>query len=121
GGGVDTDRGRIDADKVIVAAGSRVGALLPRLAEALVPVRQTLVYADVDADPATFPLWVWKGRAAGEMFYGLPQFQRPGIKVARHVLDGPRADPDGTPDAADAEPTLAFLRERLSDPVRAAL
>ncbi len=118
---VHTDRGVLSAERVIVTAGAWTGALVPSLRATLTPIRQTVLYLDVDADPDAFPVWVWKGRTEDEMFYGLPRFQRPGLKIARHVLDGRRDDPDAPAGPPEIDAVLAFARERLRVPVRGVL
>jgi len=117
GPAVVTDRGRLDADRVIVTAGAWVAGLLPALAEPLVPVRQTVVYAEMDGDHAGLPVWIWKGHDDEDLYYGLPEFQRPGIKLARHAM-GPRIDPDAPIDPADTGDVVTFLRERFTAPLR---
>ena len=44
-----------------------------------------------------FPVWVEVGHSLAENWYGLPQFDSLGFKVARHRLTGPSNDPDETP------------------------
>ncbi|MDP2306447.1 MAG: FAD-dependent oxidoreductase [Pseudomonadota bacterium] len=117
---VDTQDGPLRAERIIVTAGAWAGRLLPGLAGRLTPVRQTVVHLAVDGDAAAFPLWAWRG--LGDFYYGLPSFQRPGIKAAKHVLDGPPAlDPDAPVDAPETRDVLAFLEEHLVSPPREVL
>ena len=110
---VETDAGRLLADRVVVAAGPWATRLFPALQPRLTPVRQQVAYVDV-LDAAAFPVWIWADPDA--VFYGLPAFQRPGLKAARHRVQGTADDPDadGTRDLGDV---LAFLRAQLAVPV----
>lgn len=120
---VDTSRGTLRAERIVVTAGAWAGRLLPHLAPLLTPIRQTVAHLDIDGDAAAFPLWAWRG--VGDFYYGLPAFQRPGIKAAKHVLDGSPVDPDAPadapPDASEGREVVAFLNEHLTSPPRAVL
>lgn len=114
---VDTDAGRMTADRVVVAAGPWATRLFPSLRPRLTPVRQRVAYVDMPG-AADFPVWIWADPDA--VFYGLPAFQRPGLKAARHRMQGEPDDPDaeGTRDLDDV---LAFLGTHLAAPVGAVL
>ncbi len=121
---VDTDRGALKAERIVVTAGAWAGRLLPGLAGRLTPVRQTVAHLAVDGDPTAFPLWAWRGLA--DFYYGLPAFptgspQWPGIKAAKHVLDGPAVDPDAPVAPPDVRPVVEFLAEHLVAPPKAVL
>jgi sarcosine oxidase len=116
--GADTTRGRIDADRVIVTAGPWTGRLVPRLRAALAPARQTVVYLDAEVDADRFPVWVGMWDGPNELYYGLPPFGRPGLKIARHFTSEHRDDPDADPGEPDPSHALAFAREHLAAPVR---
>lgn len=112
------DDWRVDAERLIVAAGAWVAKLLPGLASTLRPTRQRVLYF-APADPARFaigqfPVWIYKGQAVEDAFYGMPDFLGGGTKAARHF--GPETDPDA-PDAtigADyVEGVRTFLRQQL--------
>lgn len=87
---------RIVADRLIVAAGAWVGHLLPGLAARLRPTRQQVLYFQPpDATtfaPGRFPVWIYKGKADDDAYYGMPEFLGGGVKAARHA--GPETDPD---------------------------
>src|SRR5439155_21665126 len=51
---VETDRGRYEADRLIVAAGPWLGGLLPELALPLRVTRQPVAYYRPKGDPAPF-------------------------------------------------------------------
>jgi sarcosine oxidase len=108
--GADTSRGRFDADRVVVCAGAWAARLVPRLAR-LAPIAQTVGYFDVDAPG--LPMWAYNG---DDFFYGLPAFQRPGIKAAIHLTSGRRDDPD-TAEGPGVSQVRAFLGEHLARPL----
>ena len=116
---VDTDRGRLRAQHIVVTTGAWSAGLLPGLKHTLVPIRQTVAYVDTDVDAAALPVWAWRGE--GDFFYGLPEFQRPGLKAAKHVVEASGDDPDGDPGPPDVTDVLAFLGEHLAAPPRAVL
>ena len=93
---VITDEARIVADRLIVSAGAWVKRLLPLLPVSLTPTRQQVLYLRA-TDPAPFrigrfPVFIYKGTGDADAFYGMPEFQGLGVKVARH--GGPEFDPD---------------------------
>ncbi len=111
---VVTDDLRIEADRLIVAAGAWVGRLLPDLALPVQPTRQQVLYFRA-ADPAAFgigrfPGFICKGGTVDETFYGMPDYQGLGVKVARH--GGPDADPDD-PDPEIGEAYRSLVRDFL--------
>ena len=119
--GAETSRGRIDAERVIVTAGSWTGRLLPRLAPALSPIRQTVAYLDLEGDHTTMPVWACLFDDPNDFYYGLPPFGRPGVKVARHRTSGRRDDPDEVAGEGDVADVRAFVAEHFAAPVRGVL
>ena len=118
---VDTDRGRLLAERVVVTAGAWVSRLLPALALRLGVARQHVGYFGLGAAPEDmrlprFPVWVYLGAPADGLFYGLPEFGRPGIKAALHRIGGGDDDPDQDPgpDPAAIEHVRAFLARQLA-------
>ena len=100
---VETSAGTMKAECLIVAAGAWAGQLLPFLKPRLQVVRQTVGYfvpADNIADyrPGRFPVCMYMGEEENDVFYGMPEFGRTGVKVARHVRYGRNDDPDDPPD-----------------------
>lgn len=86
---VHTDRGRYEANRLIVSAGPWVAELLDDTLKGLFRVyRQVLYWFDVAARyeeflPGRFPVFIW-GLGGGEDVYGFPALdgRRGGIKVA---------------------------------------
>lgn len=115
---VRTVDGALSAPRVVVTAGAWAGRLVPRLAPALTVLRQTVVYAEINHDPATFPVWAWLGHGPGDWVYGLPAFQRPGLKAARHRVAGVGDDPDVVDEPGQTDDVLRFLGDQLDGGVR---
>ncbi len=118
---VHTDGGALRAHRLVVAAGPWTGGLVPCPAGRITPIRQTVAYVRVSGLPTgtavgAFPPWAHVGDGANPIHYGLPAFAPQGLKVARHVTEGPATDPE--PDDADADPAEA---DRLVDFVRSHL
>jgi sarcosine oxidase len=93
---VVTDKARIVADRLLIAAGAWVKRLLPDLP---VPVRatrqQVLYFRPTDPAPfeiGRFPVFIYKGAGEEDAFYGMPDFLGLGVKAARHA--GPEVNPD---------------------------
>jgi sarcosine oxidase len=119
---VDTDRGQLLAERLVITAGAWLPALRPEFAPRLTVRRQSVGYFRIDApedsvQPGAFPVWIHTGSPDNSYgYYGLPQFGAAGIKAGHHQTGGASQDPDG--DAAASAETLAhieaFLREQLS-------
>ncbi|MEQ1834546.1 MAG: N-methyl-L-tryptophan oxidase [Candidatus Eisenbacteria bacterium] len=125
---VDTDRGRLLAERVVVTAGAWVGRLLPELGTRLSVQRQHVGYFELDTPaaeqrPGRFPVWVYLGSPASGLYYGLPEFGRPGIKAALHGVRAGSDDADEQPgpDPAAIERVRTWLSHQLAVPVRATL
>ena len=101
---VTTDRGLVEADRLVLTAGAwsqEVARLSPGLVRG---VRQALAWfqptrPDAFA-PSSFP--VFNLGLDGEHFYGFPAFGIPGFKLGRYDHHAPGGDPDGI----SREPTL---------------
>jgi sarcosine oxidase len=93
---VVTETARIVAERVIVSAGAWVKRLLPSLPVALCVTRQQVLYVRAsDSAPfriGRFPVFFFKGAGLDDAYYGMPEFEGFGVKVARH--SGPEFDPD---------------------------
>ena len=118
---MDTDRGQLLAERVVVTAGAWVSQLVPSLAAHTNVQRQHVGFfglaAEADAlRPGRFPVWVYLGSPAGGLYYGLPEFGRPGIKAALHGVGAGADDPDQHPGPSPAalERVRGFLREQLA-------
>lgn len=110
---VETDRGRLLGERLVLAAGAWAGSLLPALAPRLTVKRQSVGFYRVDAPsadlaPGRFPVWIHLGTRADDMHYGLPEFGREGLKAARHEVAGAADEPDDDP--PPREETLAEVR-----------
>jgi sarcosine oxidase len=114
---VRTDQGVVRAARLVITAGAWVGNLLPWLKPNLTVVRQTVGYFRLagpleDYRPGRFPVWVYLADGANNKFYGLPEFGRPGCKLARHRTFGPADDPDRVPERYSPD-AIADLRRFL--------
>ncbi len=125
---VHTVQGSIAADRVVIAAGAWASRLVPALRRHLTVARQTVGYFRLGGNASSrlpdFPVWAYLGTDTLH-YYGLPEFERPGIKAARHVSDGVDDDPDAPADSAAAAEAdrarladvRAFLDEQLAVPL----
>ncbi|WP_435006496.1 N-methyl-L-tryptophan oxidase [Tundrisphaera lichenicola] len=86
----------LSTDHLIITAGAWTGRLIPKLASKLRPTRQQVLYFR-PSNPSPFaigrfPVFIYKGEADDDAYYGMPESLGMGVKVARH--DGPEVDPD---------------------------
>ncbi|MFT4039372.1 MAG: N-methyl-L-tryptophan oxidase, partial [Thermomicrobiales bacterium] len=109
---VTTDRGVYEAERLVLAAGAWMGALVPQLRELAVPERQVLGwFAPKDRAlfaPSRFPvfnLMVPEGR-----YYGFPEWDVPGFKIGLYHHRLEQVDPDAFEREADARDE-AILRD----------
>jgi sarcosine oxidase len=93
---VKTERGRYQADTLVVTAGPWASALMPSLANSAVPERQVLGwFQPLEPElftPERFPVFnllVDEGR-----YYGFPVFGVPGFKIGRYHHLEQQSDPD---------------------------
>jgi sarcosine oxidase len=94
-----TKESKISAESVIVTAGPWVRRLIPTIEPVVTVARQTVGYITLKTTPqahqlGSFPVWGDLGGGGSLGYYGLPEFGRPGIKVAKHVVRGRDDDPD---------------------------
>jgi sarcosine oxidase len=116
--------GVVLARHVLVAAGAWIGELLPFLSSRLTVARQTIGYFRLEG-PAeamrigNFPVWGYLGENANDFYYGLPEFEQEGVKVARHLTAGRRDDPEqaADPDPEALEDLRRFAGARFRRPV----
>jgi sarcosine oxidase len=117
---VQTDRGRHEADRLVISAGAWAGRLVPGLAELAVPERQVLAWLQptrpelfaLGAMPV-FLLQVEEGR-----YYGFPEWGIPGFKFGRYHHLEERVDPDAMdrePNDRDEDILRAFARRYFPD------
>ena len=83
---VETEQGRYEAERLILAAGPWMGQLVPELSRLAVPERQVLAWLQPRRpelfDRSCFPVFnldVPEGR-----FYGFPIYEVPGFKFGRY-------------------------------------
>jgi len=93
-----TSRGPLETGRLVLTAGPWTAGLVPATADRLRPARQSVGYFRFDVDPAlcapgTSPVWVYAA-PADHSFYGLPEYGREGLKVARHRTGPSGDDPD---------------------------
>lgn len=102
-----TSRGPMQCERLILTAGPWTSRLLGRLAPQLRPAHQDVGYFTVEASQKVgeFPVWVYTGET-DHSFYGLPEFERPGVKLARHRT-GPHGDDPDRP-IAENLPEIAY-------------
>jgi len=123
---VETSLEKRCARAVVVATGAWLGELLPEWRAPLRAIRQQVGYVQVAAPPAatqvgTFPVWCRIGKTAADFVYGLPQFGRPGLKLAHHRTLGLPDDANALPEPIDPGPLEELARQRLTAPFEAVL
>lgn len=119
----ETDRGTLRARSVVIAAGAGTGALVPAEAGRLVVLRQHVGYFQPELPPSAlapgaFPVWARIGTETNDFQYGLPEFGRPGTKLAQHRTEGPADDPEATGVAADTAALEQLARARFTQSAR---
>jgi monomeric sarcosine oxidase len=115
---VRTDRGDVEAERVVVAAGAWTADLLAALGVEFEVRRKVLLWYAA-ADPrlradAGFPCFLFELDSG--VFYGFPVIDGRGLKAAEHTGGAPVADPlavDRALRAGDEAPVTAFLESRL--------
>jgi len=107
------------AANFVFACGAWLGKLFPELlGRRIFPTRQEVFFfappsGERDFAPGRFPAWADFNH--GDMYYGAPDLESRGVKVA-HDRHGPRIDPDAgdrLPTAAALEEVRAFIARRL--------
>ena len=117
---IRTERGIVDADRLVLTAGAwsqTVARLPPGLAGAL---RQAVAWLQPLRPELFTPerLPVFNVGLDGEHFYGFPVFGVPGFKVGRFDHFGAGGDPDAIsrePTLEDEEPLRAFAQRYFPD------
>jgi sarcosine oxidase len=108
---------RVEARRLIVAAGAWAAGLMPALGVPLEVTRQFVAY--LRPEPAApyaigrFPVFIRKLEAEHEAFYGLPDYAGAGLKLALHHA-GRVVDPDRV-DREVSEAELERLRGCMAD------
>jgi monomeric sarcosine oxidase len=103
---------RLRANRFIFACGPWLGRLFPDLlGHRIFPTRQEVFFfapppGDISFEPGHVPGWA--DFNAGDMYYGFPDLEGRGFKIA-HDKHGPAMDPD-TGDRVPSAPALAEVR-----------
>lgn len=94
---VTTTNGTIAADTLVLTAGAWSGGILSDLGIPLTVLRKPVFWFEIDAahspnaQPETFPVFI-SDDESGE-FYGIPEYDQPGVKVGMHSGGAP-VNPD---------------------------
>lgn len=117
---IGPDQQRIEAERVVVAAGGWVRKLLPKEAKSFEVTRQSVFHLkpkQMDRfRPGNWPVLIYKGDDELDLFYAVPAISESGVKIARH--GGPKIDPDGPiPDVSemDWEPVSGFIQRFIPE------
>jgi sarcosine oxidase len=102
---IRTDRGIVDAERLVVTAGAWSDDVAQLATASVKPVRQVLAWFQPTRPELFTPerMPVFNLVLDGDHFYGFPAFGIPGVKVGRYERQGESGDPDGI----SREPTLA--------------
>ena len=122
---METSAGDFETERLIVTAGPWVSRLLPVLKSRVAVARQTVGFFQLEGSreefqPGAFPVWGYLLSKGDLGYYGLPQFGRDGIKLAKHIVGSVDDDPDDVPtqmpeDAIDD--LRVFIKEQFVPPV----
>ncbi len=97
---VKTTKGIYEAAKLIIAAGSWIGKLLPEYASTLKIFRQVLFWFDSEGSiepyqSPRFPIFIWTAGKDIDQLYGFPAIDgQRGVKVATEQYETTIKDPD---------------------------
>ena len=102
---VRTDRGEVEAGRLVLTAGAWSEQVARLKAGSVRPVRQALAWFQPRKPELFSPdrMPVFNLVLGAEHFYGFPAHGIPGVKLGRYERDGESGDPD----AISREPTLA--------------
>lgn len=122
---IQTSTGDLETERLIVTAGPWASRLLPVLNTRVAVARQTVGYFQLAGpteqfQPGAFPVWGYLLGEGDLAYYGLPQFGRDGIKLAKHIVTGVDDDPDDVPSQTPEETIddlCVFLHEQFVPPV----
>jgi sarcosine oxidase len=114
-----TDGGVIPTTKIVFACGPWLGKLFPDLlSRRIFPTRQEIFFFAPPAGDARFEeghLPGWADFNGGDMYYGFPDLESRGFKIA-HDAHGPPIDPDvgdRTPSAEALADVRAYMARRF--------
>jgi len=121
---IRTNHVNVRAKRLVVTAGSWTNRLVPALNPRLSVARQTVGYVRLKGDPSeftpgAFPVWGSFETTPRKTHYGLPQFERDGIKLALHRTNRAGDDPDADPGPPDEaiEELRTFIAEHFTRPI----
>ena len=118
---------RVEADEFVFACGPWLPKLFPGvLGRRIFPTRQEVFFfatppGNRSFEPGRLPGWAEFN--AGDIYYGFPDLEGRGFKIA-HDAHGPRMDPDGgdrTPSPQALADVRAFMARRFPELARAPL
>jgi sarcosine oxidase len=102
---VRTERGVVEADRLVLTAGAWSDDVARLAAGSVKPVRQVLAWFQPTRPELFTPerMPVFNLILDGDHFYGFPAYGIPGVKLGRYERQGESGDPD----AISREPTIA--------------
>jgi len=113
---VTTDRERYAADKLILAVGAWLPAMLgARHASCFKVYRQSLFWFDIDGPvtpflPENSPIFIWELQDRPQAIYGFPAIDGPrgGVKIASESFERTTTPQEVSPNPADDEATAMY-------------
>ena len=117
---IETDRGRYQADRIIVSTGAWLPKLLGGPFESLLKVyRQVLHWFAIDGDtslyrPQRFPVFIWERPDWPYGIYGFPATDDAGLKIATEYY-AQTASPESVARSA-SQSEIDQMREKLAAP-----
>ena len=123
---VKTSARTLQTQKLAITTGPWASQLIPTINRRLTITLQTVGYFELVGAPpefqvGQFPVWIYLGQERNSVFYGLPEFGRPGLKLARHITSGPGDTPEaalGAPKAENIEDLRNFLAQHFHPPIK---
>ena len=119
GGVVTSDGDRIEAERFVFACGPWLGRVFPDLlGRRIFPTRQEVFFFAPEAGDRRYAAGALPGWAdfnGGDIYYGFPDLESRGFKIA-HDAHGPAMDPDTgdrTPSAGALADVRAFMARRF--------
>lgn len=122
---IATSKGDLFAERLIITAGPWAANLIPQVSNQISVARQTVGYFKLAGSSeqyqvGRFPVWGYLLAKGDVGYYGLPEFGRDGIKLARHIITPEGDDPDDVPtqtpqDAIDDLQT--FIQTQFTAPI----
>ena len=122
---VETSAGTVETERLIVTAGPWASRILPIIRSRVIVTRQTVGYFQLAGprehfEPGKFPVWGNLGSERDLIYYGLPQFGREGVKIAKHIVSGVDDDPDDVPEEtpeAAIDDLRSYVMKEFAPPI----